>query len=159
MESIKSWAFSVCCAAVIGTLLNMILPEGNLQRMFKCVFCVFFLCTVLTPLSKIEISDFFDKKNEITDFNFEETDGINQSTEKFLENKILSSVSETLSFEGISYEDIFIKINISDDGSIDINKFKLTIKNPEEEQKAFKLICDRVGVEPEIIFSGENKNE
>lgn len=158
MENIKSWAFSVCCAAVIGTLLNMILPEGSLQRMFKCIFCVFFLCTVLNPLSEIEIPEILDTGFFTQNFDFSKNNEINYQSEKYLEDKIISSAKGILDSEEIFYEDIFIKINISDDGSIDINKFELTIKNPEEEQKALDLIFDTTGVKPEIIILGESKN-
>lgn len=158
MTEVKNWAFSVCCSAVIGTILSMILPAGSLNKTFKTVFYVFFLCTVLSPLSEIKFSDYIGVNKFNNNIEFNETKDINSSMAKYLENKIVSSSEEVLNNEGIFYEDIFIKINIRDNESIDINKFELTIKNPEDASKIKSLIYEKIGIEPEIILSGENKN-
>ena len=158
MEIFKNWAFSICCASIAGGILNLLLPKGGAQATYKTVFCVFFLCVLISPLSDIHFSDsdFFDRKiteNETFENTFSET------SEKYLENEIVSSVEEILKNENIICDDIFVKVNISEDGSININKFVLTFKQLENADKLADKIGSISGIVPEIIILGENKNE
>lgn len=158
MEIFKNWAFSICCASIAGGILNLLLPKGGAQATYKTVFCVFFLCVLISPLSDIHFSDsdFFNRKiteNETFENTFSET------SEKYLENEIVSSVEEILKNENIICDDIFVKVNISEDGSININKFVLTFKQLENADKLADKIGSISGIVPEIIILGENKNE
>lgn len=157
MEIFKNWAFSICCASIAGGILNLLLPKGGAQATYKTVFCVFFLCVLISPLSDIHFSDsdFFNRKiteNETFENTFSET------SEKYLENEIVSSVEEILKNENIICDDIFVKVNISEDGSININKFVLTFKQLENADKLADKIGSISGIVPEIIILGENKN-
>ena len=158
MEILKNWAFSICCASIAGGIINLILPKGGAHATYKTVFCVFFLCVLISPLSDIHFSDsdFFNRKiteNETFENTFSET------SEKYLENEIVSSVEEILKNENIICDDIFVKVNISEDGSININKFVLTFKQLENADKLADKIGRISGIVPEIIILGENKNE
>ena len=64
METVKTWAFSVSAAAICGSVISMIIPDGEQQKIYKVVFCVFFLCIVAAPFSEITIPNL----DEITSF-------------------------------------------------------------------------------------------
>ncbi len=158
MELFKDWAFSVCCAAVIGGIFNMMLLEGSLQKTFKIVLCVFFLCVVAAPLFKIDFSGF-----EIISENIYDSEiiyGKNDFTEnslEFMESEIKTSALKILEEEGISAKDISVKINISENGSIDIIKFALTLDNAENTESIVEKIYRKIGIMPEITFSGDKE--
>ena len=71
MEQIKTWAFSVCLAVVCGAILNMLAPEGNLQKTFKCIISIFFLCVIIAPVSKIDIPNFKNTEKIFSEINTE----------------------------------------------------------------------------------------
>ncbi len=156
MESVKSWAFSVCCAAIAGGIMNILLPKSNLQKIYKTIFCVFFLCVILLPVMRIKTpnENFFEfdseyngvfYKNEFTD-----------NSERFIENKIIESTEIFLRDNGIHCKDISAKVNISDDGSININKFTLTFEETVNSEFIGEALKQKIGVKPEILISGEN---
>ena len=157
MEILKNWAFSICCASIAGGILNMLLPKGGAQTTYKTVFCVFFLCVVISPLSDIRFPDIDIFKPEITENKIENT--FSETSEKYLENEIIASVEEILKNENAIYDDIFVKVNISEDGSININKFVLTFKQLENADQLAEKIGRISGITPEILILGENKNE
>ena len=158
MEIFKNWAFSICCASIAGGIINLILPKGGAHATYKTVFCVFFLCVVISPLSDIRFPDVDIFNPEITkNETFENT--FSATSEKYLENEIIASVEEILENENIICDDIFVKVNISEDGSININKFVLTFKQLENADKLADKIGSISGIVPEIIILGENKNE
>ena len=158
MEIFKNWAFSICCASIAGGILNLLLPKGGAQATYKTVFCVFLLCVITSPLADIKLPDIDIFKPEFTeDETFENT--FSETSEKYLESEIISSVEEILKNENIICDDIFLKVNISEDGSININKFVLTFKQLENADQLAEKIGRISGITPEILILGENKNE
>lgn len=159
MEELKSWAFSVCAAVVCGAVLNMLVPESNLQKTFKCVICVFILCVLVSPLSKIKFPDIKDMNNEYYAGESELSENeFSELSAGLIEEKILNDTSELLKDEKINFDDISVKINISENGSIDINKFTLTLKNSDGLNSVKEKVEQKIGIEPEIVVSGESEN-
>lgn len=158
MESVKTWAFSVCCASIVGGMMDILLPEGSLQKTYKTVFCVFILCVILAPLSEIGSFDIDIFKNELEDIENEEysENVFNENSEKYIKDEIVSSVKEILKEEGVNAEDTFVKVNILNDGSINIIKFTLTFSKMEDADLLAEKIYEKTGIKPEIQISGEN---
>ena len=156
MEAIKNWAFSVCAAAICGGILNMLLPEGNAQKTYKAVFCVFFLCVLSAPLSEIKIPDFEKLAENIEIIETQNGNEFNEISAEFIKKQIIEDTSAILLQENIAEKDISVKVNISEDGSIDINKFVLTLGYSEYPDALVRRIYQKTGIEPEIILSGEN---
>lgn len=157
MENIKSWAFSVCCAAMVCGILNMVLPEGSGKKIFKSVLFVFFLCVVISPFSELEYSDVFSLKgNDYNAANDSEENDFNEISEEYIENEIIKSTEELLTEEGIESEKISVKVNISEDQSIDINSFLVVVFKSADKDELAQKIYNKTGIKPEIIVSGEN---
>lgn len=156
IEQIREWAFAVCAAAAIGGLINIIMPEGGLSKTLKSVISVFFLCTVISAFTKIDfdIADFKINENKI--YESKEFEEINSVSEEYLEGELYKSVTEILEAEEIYAKDILIKINISENGSIDINKFAIAFEQLEDPFKLEEKIYNKTGIKPNIILSGES---
>lgn len=157
MEFFKEWAFSICCALIIGGILNMILPSGNMQKIFKTVLCIFFICVVAAPITEIDFSKFrFDYSNsDILEIQADENE-FNKISAEYFENEIIKATNEILKNENLQAEDIYLKINISENGSIDINKFALRLYYSENIDKLEEKIRIKTGLTPEIIISEDN---
>ena len=157
MEFFKEWAFSICCALIIGGILNMILPSGNMQKIFKTVLCVFFICVIAAPITEIDFSKFrFDYSNsDILEIHADENE-FNKISAEYFENEIIKATNEILKNENLQAEDIYLKINISENGSIDINKFVLNFGYLENPSEIAEKIHKKTGIKPEIILLGEN---
>lgn len=50
MDAIRSWAMSVCLAALAAGIAGMLAPKGNLEKIYRFAITLFFLCSVLVPL-------------------------------------------------------------------------------------------------------------
>ncbi len=159
IEGIKSWAFSVCAAAICGAVMNMLLPEGSEKRIFKTVLCLFMLCSILSPILSMD----FSALSTETDFkeNRAQTEGITEELLAFsaneAENTIINDTAAALAEKGIAADNISVEVNILPDGSINISRFVITVSgdNPEE----IKSIAEkRIGLLPEIECVGENEN-
>lgn len=158
METVKSWAFSVCAASICGAVLNMILPEGSAQKTYKAVFCIFFLCVLIAPLSELKIPDFDSLAESVNETKTEDMTE-NEFSESYIsamEKAVIADTKAVLSENGITAKDISIKINISGDGGIDINKFTLTLDSAENPGAIGEKVYEKTGIMPEIIISEED---
>lgn len=155
MEKIQSWAFSVCCASIAGSVLNMLLPEGSLMKINKTVFCVFFLCVLVSPLSGIKSADFDFIKSRNENDNFSSENLFSEKSEDYIEKEIIAETKSILEEKGIFSGEIFLEINISDDGSIIINEFSITFSGEAGTEGLSEEIHKRTGIKPEIKVSGE----
>lgn len=158
MEKIQNWAFSLCCASIAGSLLNIILPEGSLQKTFKTVLCVFFLCILVSPFAKTDFinDDFTFFNNRENEYDLSENIFTGDSLE-ILKNEIIAETEGVLDNYGIYDREISFSANISEDGSIDITEFTVLIKNSVNVSATEKAVFKKTGIRPDII-SGENEN-
>ena len=60
MDAVKVWAFSMCAAVVIASIVTMIVPSLEKQKMMKLIISTFVLAGVLSPtlniIDEIELS-------------------------------------------------------------------------------------------------------
>ncbi len=157
IEYIKNWAFSLCAASVAGSILNMLLPECSMQKTFKTVLGIFFLSSVIIPFTEVEFSD-LDKLFSADNISDEiiKSEELEDISAEYLENKIITATEEILKSSNAYAKDIFIKINISENQSIDINKFVLTFDYLDDPEKISEEIYRKTGIKPKIILSGES---
>ena len=66
MEWISNWAGAIIIAVIIGTIIEMILPEGSSKKYIKVVVGVYILFTIISPVitkfsgKTLEVSDILD---------------------------------------------------------------------------------------------------
>lgn len=157
MDFFREWAFSLCFASVIGGILNMMLPSGSNQKIFKTILCMFFLCVIAGPIYENNlpenIFDFIKNNNLITEDSENE---FNKNSLEYIEQRIKEDTTEIIKNEGLEIKDILIKINILENGSIDIDKFVLKLNHAENADKLAETIKEKTGLLPEIIISEDN---
>ena len=135
----------------------MLLPEGETSKTFKTVFCVFFLCIIISPLSDLKIEPFSFNETTIQKENFNENEFIKNSKD-FVENELISAVNGILKENNIKAKDISVKTNISENGSIEISNLTLILSDIEDSFEIEKKIFEKTGINPEITVLGDNKN-
>ena len=63
VEWISEWAGAIIVAVIIGTIIEMILPEGNSKKYIKVVIGIYVLFTIVSPI----ITKFTGKEIEVSD--------------------------------------------------------------------------------------------
>ena len=66
VEWLSQWAGAIIVAVIIGTVIEMILPEGNSKKFIKVVIGIYIVFTILTPIvnkftgEEINVSDILE---------------------------------------------------------------------------------------------------
>ena len=159
MDSVRDWAFSLCVASICGTIMNGILPECDLQKIFKTVYSVFFICCVISPIIRCSGKEFnidFDMFKTNSEYTIEESN-IFENGNKLLENEINEKTKLLLEKNEIEIKNISTKTNILEDGSIEIIDFNISIVSGDIENIK-NIVAQEIGLVPEITILGENED-
>ena len=50
INKISLWAEHVIIAVIIGTIIEMILPNGNSKKYIKTIICIYILYVIISPI-------------------------------------------------------------------------------------------------------------
>ena len=81
MESVKSFALSTCVSLVIGSIISMIVPNIEKNKIFKVILSAFMLAGLVSPISSLI-------KNENSVVNISSLDNNKYSDCKYDENTL-----------------------------------------------------------------------
>lgn len=152
MSEIKTWAFSVCVAAVIGGVVSMIIPNGKMEKVMQVVISIFFISCLVIPLIsilpniEIDYQDF--EEEEVKEIYLQMETLVNEQMLNKANNNIESNISNRLKENNINYKKIDIIYNTFDSSSISITKIDIYI-NKENTGQA-EEICSKISQELEV---------
>ncbi len=142
IDWISDWAGSIIVAVIIGTIIEMILPNGNSKKYIKMVIGIYILFTIVSPVitkftgNKFQISDAFsldeyidDAKNSVEIHNTLVEDN-NQSIREMYISGIQDDLKAKLRSKG--YDVNNIELDVSNDGNYTINNIKVELEKLEE---------------------------
>lgn len=142
IDWISDWAGSIIVAVIIGTIIEMILPNGNSKKYIKMVIGIYILFTIVSPVitkftgNKFQISDAFsldeyidDAKNSVEIHNTLVEDN-NQSIREIYISGIQDDLKAKLYSKG--YEVNNIELDVSNDGNYTINNIKVELEKLKE---------------------------
>ena len=144
MEWISDWAGGIIIAVIIGTVIEMILPEGRRKKYIKGVIGVYVVFTIVTPVitkftgETVEVSDILDLDTYIKEA--EESTKIQNTIENDNQSSIMEMYSSGLKtdmkakIEAKGYTVNSIEIDIADDESYVIKAIRLEVEEVNEEE-------------------------
>lgn len=144
VEWISKWAGGIIVAVLIGTVIEMILPEGSSKKYIKVVIGVYVVFTIVTPIitkftgEKIEVSDVLEIDEYIAEA--KEASEVHNSIESSNQNSIVS-----IYIDGLKSD---IKAKIEGKGYI-VNEVKVEIENTDN------YVIEQIGLDVEK----KSKNE
>lgn len=143
IEWISNWAEGIIVAVIIGTIIEMLLPQGNSKKYIKVVIGIYVLFTIVSPVitkvtgKDIKISDILDLKKYVEET--EETVKIqntiqDQNTNNIKDiylDKIKGDMKEKISKKGYNVNNI--QIELSNDDNYKILCILLEIEKNNED--------------------------
>ncbi|MEG0571352.1 MAG: stage III sporulation protein AF [Oscillospiraceae bacterium] len=155
MEALKSIGMSLCITAVATSIFSMLIPNSNLEKVIKFAVSLFFITGIVSP---------FINGNLKVDFNFDDitppssqtqfSQGVNTQFLTIAQNNLQISITKILEKESIKTKKITVKINISEQKSISINKITVFVdeKYKNEAYRIENIVKKEVGVTPLIEY-------
>lgn len=161
MEFITSWVQGIIIAVIIGTILEMLLSNGNSKKYIKVVIGVYIVFNIVSPIiSKFTGSEF--KLDSVIDINkYEDKISSYEIDAKNLENTNNSNIKEVYilnlkkdikaKIEEKGYIVNIIQIEIENTDEYKVKNINMTIskkENDKEEKKVNEI--EKVNIEVKI---------
>lgn len=132
MEALKSWAVTVCLAALAAGMAGMIAPKGNLEKVYKFTLSLFFLCCVLTPLFQIRnirLHLELPSTSSASGTAIEET-VMRQKRDTAKENIDLL-IQNTCERQGVKPLDVDTTVTMNKDGTVSLGDSEITVRKSD----------------------------
>ena len=141
---ISSWAGGIIIAVVIGTIIEMLLPEGNSKKYIKVVIGIYVLFTIVSPIitkftgKEIEVSDVLDLSQyvEEMDENTKVQNTIQSDNESNIKSIYLDGIKNDMKekLKAKGYNVNSMDVNISNDNNYKILSITLNITKLEKNE-------------------------
>lgn len=146
LNSVISWLMSVVGITLIGVLVDLILPNGTMQKYIKSIFSIFVVFVMVYPIINIDINKLDFNKflyNEtsvelndkyIENFHKEYKESLEKLTENCLQNKGYENLNVEI-FYKMSSKDFEIEKVVVDAKNLVINSSSVHIDKYKEIKK------------------------
>lgn len=145
---LSDWAEAIIIAVIIGTIIEMLLPEGNCKKYIKVVIGIYVMFTIVNPIitkisgKEITVSEIL----ELDEYISQTEESIKTQNEIEIENE--NNIME-MYVSGIKQD---IKLNIEEKGYVVTN-----VDIEIEDNKNYKI--KKIIVDAENIMKEENTDE
>lgn len=145
---LSDWAEAIIIAVIIGTIIEMLLPEGNCKKYIKVVIGIYVMFTIVNPIitkisgKEITVSDIL----ELDEYISQAEENIKNQNEIEIENE--NNIME-MYVSGIKQD---IKLNVEEKGYVVTN-----VDIEIEDNKNYKI--KKIIVNAENIMKEENNDE
>ena len=145
---LSDWAEAIIIAVIIGTIIEMLLPEGNCKKYIKVVIGIYVMFTIVNPIitkisgKEITVSDIL----ELDEYISQAEENIKNQNEIEIENE--NNIME-IYVSGIKQD---IKLNVEEKGYVVTN-----VDIEIEDNKNYKI--KKIIVNAENIMKEENNDE
>ena len=177
IEWISDWAQAIIVAVIIGTVIEMILPEGNSKKYIKVVIGVYVLFTIISPIitkftgKNIEVSDVLELDQYIEEA--KKSANVQNSIQNENQNNIMSIYSSGIKddikakVKAKGYEVYSIDIGVADNEEYTIESITISVAQKEEKdneeettnQNTTNNLIEKVEEVNKVEISiGENNN-
>lgn len=160
MEFLKQWAITICFAAAAGGIATLLLPQSNgLNKLFRMVAALFFLCSIVLPITSAAKGIFdYDSRQRQQEEVGEMAEQIEKNTEQFAyllaRENINKLIQEKLKFLNIYPKEVAVTF-YEENGKIERIHAEIygdsTLQGREQELADF--IKQELGIEAICYFS------
>ena len=162
MEQLKQWAVMICAVAVLCAMLHMLAPNSKMEKPFKLVLGLFFLCCFFSPLL-IDITSFAIAPESVESSINKQSNTFSETVQKQVEEafkkKISGQIEAILKDFPVKTEKINVLINTTEGGGIYITQIEIFIQADfhlqdfeDIKNKLEEKVQQNFGVIPVVCF-------
>lgn len=160
MDSVRSWALTICFACVLGSIFAMIFPENSSKKLLNMIISMMILCVIFKPIASLGefVLQLDESSFEVSEYeNSELEDQIASDAEKIYSSYLRENLERILNENNINYENIVINMDTSENYSISIGQVEVVVKSEDvvQAEKIKNLLYDYIGKEPLVTKVGE----
>lgn len=154
MQIVKNWALIICFASIACTMLELITPDGKMEKMMRLVFGAFMVCAIIVPLFTTFKDININLKTDNYEYNVEKSKKeFDTNINEIAIDKIKDLTLNELSLINVKPRKIDVFMDMRDKERISIKEITVTIdkKNSNKQEEVKKVIKEKLGIKTNVI--------
>lgn len=161
MDAIKSWAMTICFAAIVAGMAGIMAPSGNLEKVYKFVVSLFFLTCVLVPvfaLRNIKIQDLNLVTYTDSTVSYSLQNTINGQVIDQTKIKISDLICNCCKTFDVVPMFVYVSVSSDKDGNIKIDSCKAVIKQEDAAKKSemTTAVKEQLGLDIQFVVQEQS---
>lgn len=147
MEIFRQWAISLVISGIAGTVVSLLAPRGNMEKVLRTVIGIFVVCVLCSPLTQLKTDADFSS------FSFEENEAVQadllgKQIEESCRETVGNVAKEVASQLGITEYEVDVEMYIDETFCIIIQNVTVDIPTEHKEvaDEFSKELQGRLGV-------------
>lgn len=140
MNWISDWIQGIIIAVVIGTIIEMILPDGNCKKYVKVVIGVYILFSIISPVitkitgNEFRVSDIFDIDTYIETSTHESQNKVETKQQNQIKQIYITNLKEDIKqkLKSKNYEVTSVSVEIENDEQYTLKSMNLQVTQKEQ---------------------------
>ncbi len=164
MNWISNWMQGIIIAVIIGTIIEMLLPEGNCKKYVKVVIGVYILFSIVSPVitkvtgSEFRVSDIYDINSyiEASTKSTQDYAEINKENQikQIYETNLKKDMKQKIEEKGYKVKSIFLELANDEQYTLKKINISLSLKEQNTEENDVKIVN-----EIQISVADNNENQ
>lgn len=161
MSGVSTAVSTLCCSLIVATLVRIIAPQGNTEKIIKLIISAFILVSIVLAVKSVV--DLVDTDKIISDsesiVSYENTEMNNEKVLKTASEYLVEYSKNLLESNNISVDNIKITLVESENSVIYVREAIIYINRDylNDEDRIINLISSNLGVSPKIVFGSNNE--
>jgi len=163
---LSDWAGAIIIAVIIGTIIEMILPEGSSKKYIKVVVGIYILFTIVSPLitkftgKSLAVSDLLELDTYMNEIKEKETkqNTLQENNSANIRDIYIGNLKADIQskLKGKGYTVTGVSLEVGNDKNYTLHKISLSLNKDEEiesQEESANIEADRVQAVNEIRIS------
>lgn len=156
MNTIKNFGIIICIIASSCSILELIYPNGNMEKIMKFItsaFIIYSLVFSISNISKINIHDFIPTCKSDNKYNKSFFNKLNDQTNEKINQNLLPIINKYLNDINVHTKKINVIMDTKDKSSISIIKIQIFLdkENIKFKKEVNRIISENTGLPTEVI--------
>lgn len=152
MDAVRSWAMSVCLAALAAGIAGMLAPRGNLEKILKFAVSLFFLCSVLVPLFSLRHIRLPDVAVSAPSGQTSFTSAVEEMSLSQVRESLAAQVKTVCTDLGVTPVSVEVEVEKNQDGAYDPKSAHITLSADQMGRAAAvaAAVKEKLGFEAQV---------
>ena len=145
MDTIQSWAVTICVFSVLVLLFRMLFPSGNVKKAGETVISLLMVFMLISPFADLLSS------GELTFPQIREEDIYDVGQEQVYAHTLEMTISEQLSASGIEVEELTLQTELDEENYLVLSSVRLVTASEKSDDEICACLEEALGIPAEII--------
>ncbi len=145
MDTIQSWAVTICVFSVLVLLFRMLFPSGNVKKAGETLISLLMVFMLISPFADLLSS------GELSFPQIREEDIYDVGQEQVYAHTLEMTISEQLSASGIEVEELTLQTELDEENYLVLSSVRLVTASDKSDDEIRTCLEDALGIPAAII--------